>query len=93
MAYFANGSEGDAYLEHYCCKCLNYGDPDKPNCPILTVHLVFNYDQLDKGQNKLRECLSALIPTDENNFSGECRMFRPIGGDKYTPFLFNNAKG
>lgn len=92
MTYFSNGSEGDGYIERYCEKCLNYGEEEDPQCPILAVHLMFNYDQLEKGQEKLRECLSALIPTDDKGFGGECRMFRPIGGDAHTGFLFERTK-
>ena len=73
MAYFPNGSSGD-YLDAQCADCpanKNAGS-DGPQCPILHVQLLYNYDQLDKGQEKLKSAMELLIGED-----GNCRM-RPL---------------
>jgi hypothetical protein len=65
MAYFSNGSEV-LFLDEQCSECLiNDDDP----CPILLVQLEFNYVQVNKGNEKLREAMNILIGKD-----GVCRM-------------------
>lgn len=56
MAYFANGTDGD-YLEAQCEKC----PLGQKACPVLHVQLLYNYDQVAKGQEKLREAMNMLV--------------------------------
>ena len=72
MAYFANGTEGE-YLEAQCGRCPLV---DKV-CPIKHVQLLYNYDQLDKGQEKLKSAMEILIDEDGNYL-----MFRLIRVDQ-----------
>lgn len=39
-------------------------------CPVETVQLLYNYDQCDKGQEKLREAMNLLI--DEKGICQVC---------------------
>lgn len=83
MAYFSNGSEGCA-LDAQCSDCRI---PNDAPCPILWVQMTYNYDQLDKGNEKLREAMNCLV-----NERGECQMKPIIDGqlvdDKRTLDLF-----
>lgn len=76
MGYFSNGCEGEI-LDKQCDECVI---PNEEPCPILLVQLLYNYDQHDKGNEKLVDCLNNLI--DE---SGMCKMKQildRIGGIK-----------
>lgn len=66
MAYFSNGSDG-MYLDAQCDECI-HANPEA-SCPIACVQLMYNYDQLDKGNEKLRKAMNVLI--DEK---GNCQM-------------------
>lgn len=88
MAYFANGSSGEAF-DAQCEDCpLGYGwhDPcqgdliederePKP-CPIALVQLTYNYDQLKDGNKQLREAMSLLVADD-----GECQVRKLLAED------------
>lgn len=65
MAYFANGSEGEI-LDDQCAECKLSNDAD---CPVLWVQLTYNYKQLDKGSEILREAMNCLIAD-----KGICQM-------------------
>lgn len=56
MAYFPNGSSGEI-LDNQCASCSLGQSP----CPVLLVQLTYNYDQVDKGQEKLREAMEILV--------------------------------
>jgi hypothetical protein len=73
MAYFANGTEGDI-LQMQCCDCpLGFGwnDPRQgqlfeaeripKGCPVHAVQMLYNYDQVSAGQEKLRAAMNVLI--------------------------------
>ena len=64
MAYFPNGSSGEAF-EELCSDCEHY-----PICSVYSVQNLFNYDQCDEGQAKLRQCLNILVQE-----GGVCTMF------------------
>lgn len=70
MAYFSNGSEGE-YLESQCEECL-HANPESC-CPIAAVQVLYNYDQLEEGQEKLRAAMNLLI--DKH---GNCQMRKQI---------------
>lgn len=62
MAYFSNGSEGQAFYDE-CTSC-----PIEMNeCPIHGLQMLMNYDQI--GSGLLRSALNELV-----NDKGECHM-------------------
>lgn len=71
MAYFPNGTSGQMYQEKYCDNCIH----DKKNdCPILLLHLLWNYEQ-QEDETK-RRTLEAFIPSTEDGLGAEkCKMF------------------
>lgn len=71
MAYFANGTEGDI-LTNQCHTCL-HGMNDDVLCPVVSVQMTYNYDQLNDGNEDLRAAMNMLI--DEQ---GNCRMCQAI---------------
>jgi len=76
MGYFANGIEGGDYEEEYCCKCIHYSDnPEVPQCPVLLLHELYNYDDC----NKKDSFLHVLIPRNERGYNEKCTMFIPEG--------------
>jgi hypothetical protein len=56
MAYFSNGSAGEIF-DNQCDECPLGQGP----CPIASVQLMYNYDQLSDGQEKLREAMTILV--------------------------------
>ncbi len=76
MAYFANGTEGMAYEEKYCSKCVHLKTDNETGstfCPIMDAHMLVNYDQ-QKDEN-LKAVLDILIPATDG-FADECSMFK-----------------
>jgi hypothetical protein len=74
MAYFPNGQAG-LYLDEQCMDCL-HDDPDV-GCPIAFIQMEYNYTQLDKGQEQLREALNYLV-----NEKGDCQLKPLINKEK-----------
>lgn len=73
MGYFANSSEGAAFEETYCARCVHNGETP---CAVMLVHELYNYDQLDESEERLRGALNLLIDEDEYI----CRMFHAKEG-------------
>lgn len=78
MAYFANGTEGDMWQAVNCDRCRNWKsrgeeDPDNQGCPINDVQMLYNYDQLARGQEKLRSAMNLLIPEEQVMIDGKPR--------------------
>jgi hypothetical protein len=71
MAYFSNGTEG-IVLDNQCAVCPVGRNPDL-QCPVLLLQLAYNYEQLGKGQDKLREAITCLV--DEQ---GTCLMKKAL---------------
>jgi len=67
MAYFSNGTEG-MYFDEQCHNCI-HGMNDEVMCPIVYVQTTYNYDQLNKGNEQLRDAMTYLV--DER---GDCQM-------------------
>lgn len=93
MAYFSNGTEGYSWQEVNCDKCALWKsrgdeDPDNKGCPINDVQMLYNYDQLAGGQEKLRSAMRILIPEDQVLIDGkpayrvakQCSMFEAKDG-------------
>jgi hypothetical protein len=80
MAYFPNGTSGEIFIEHHCERCVNWRDNGNGHCcPIIDLHLIWNYDQIGEGDGNKRTkaFLEALIPTDQESkvYPAECSMF------------------
>lgn len=83
MAYFPNGTSRMNFEEHFCFRCVHrpVHDVNPPkDCAVLTLHWMWNYDQLDKSEVGVVKqiALYGLIPEIEINgvrFPGRCRMF------------------
>ena len=56
MAYFPNGSSGEV-LEIQCGRCPLGDGP----CPVVGIQMLYNYDQLNSGQKKLKDAMSMLV--------------------------------
>lgn len=64
MAYFPNAScPAVNRFNQQCATCVYEED-----CPILLAHLVYNYDQCAKDQEKLKEVLTWLVDNEGNCF-------------------------
>ena len=75
MAYFPNGEAGDVYERKYCERCVHYNDY---HCPILLLHLDWNYEQCAETEDGKRKkfILNSFIPTTEDDlFPEQCVMF------------------
>jgi hypothetical protein len=78
VGYFSNGSEGQGYMEHYCYKCVNWRDngSGSEGCPIIDLHLLWNYEAIGKGSDGVKStALNHFIPR-EGPYNGECTMFQ-----------------
>ncbi len=78
MGYFSNGTEGEMYMEHYCYRCMNWRDngTGTEGCPIIDLHLLWNYDAVGKDADKTKAtALSQFIPITKTE-NGECTMFQ-----------------
>lgn len=83
MAYFPNGTSGAIYEEQYCANCVHEGDLDGPGCPIMLLHLLYNYDQCSNGKTgkTIKSVLGTLIPETEDGLGAEqCSMFLAKAG-------------
>jgi len=67
MAYFSNSSEG-AVLDKQCEECPLEDYSDKP-CPVIIIQQLYNYDQLYKGNEQLKEAMNYLV-----NEKGICQI-------------------
>lgn len=76
MTYFPNGTAGCLFEEDVCSRCANQRK-EFGGCAITDVHMLYNYEQLREGQEKIRTILSMLITDD-----GECRMFLDAGNNQ-----------
>ena len=69
MGQFSNGTEGMAYQEQYCDRCIHDAQND---CPVWNAHLMFNSSDVPQIQS----ILEMLIPQREDGLGNEeCSMF------------------
>jgi len=73
MGYFSNGTEGDRYEEEYCLKCKHGQGEFSDDCPILALHMTYNYDQFK--DDILKSILDSFIPRDKDGYNEKCKMF------------------
>lgn len=68
MGYFSNGTEGMAYEERWCSRCIHRDD--ETGCAVMLAHNLHNYDEC----NNPASILHMLIP--RNGIENEqCEMF------------------
>jgi len=71
MGYFSNGTELEFYIEGYCVHCAHCRPDDEDHlCPILGLHLDYNYER----GNLIEKVLNELIPRAAIG-NGNCAMF------------------
>lgn len=74
MGYFPNSIAFDHFERHNCAHCIHNNDsPDALNCPVIELHLLFNYDQ--HGDKDIKDALNLFIPT-ESGQNKNCRMYQ-----------------
>ena len=72
MAYFSNGTDGDCYDKKYCSRCVH----NQGKCPILFLHLDWNYEAVGKDADPAKAAaLDTLWPRNDDGTNGECAMF------------------
>lgn len=67
MAYFSNGTEG-MILDDQCAECP-VGESEDSCCPVHAIQMLYNYDQLKKGNEQLKEAMNVLVDD-----KGKCQM-------------------
>ena len=82
MAYFPNGTAGEI-LDNQCCDCLH--EDEWAWCPVYAIQSLFNYDQVDKGQEKLRQAINMLV--DEKGICKVRATFRADKSDNPVPCM------
>jgi len=80
MGYFANGYDADLYEAKYCTACAHGGDRPGEICPVMALHLDWNYEQhtAEEGDTIRRQALEALIPTTKEHGNGACALWTPV---------------
>ena len=66
MGYFSNGTEGMAYEEMYCRRCIH----EENGCAVMLAHFLHNYDECNNPES----ILHMLIPR-KNGHNERCTMF------------------
>lgn len=77
MAYFPNGTSGEV-LDNQCCDCIH--EDEWSWCPVYAVQSLFNYDQVEKGQEKLKQAINMLVGED-----GKCHVRAAFRADNQGP--------
>jgi hypothetical protein len=72
MGYFPNGTSGEQYEAEFCNHCIHQNEDT--GCPVMNIHLLYNYDQLQDGQENLKQAMDILIPRPDIH-SEQCSMF------------------
>lgn len=68
MGYFSNGTEGYAYWETYCSRCVHDKHED---CQVWAAHLLCNYEECNNPDS----ILQMLIPRAKDGGNEQCKMF------------------
>lgn len=72
MAYFSNQDEGDWYEKHYCDKCFHKSED---GCPVMLLHLMWNYDAVGKNADKTKETVLNMLWPRDGVHNAQCAMF------------------
>ena len=79
MGYFSNGSEGAAYEELFCDRCVHRDRVvgEDRACPVWMAHLLYAYELCNEDEHPGKVMLDSFIPREEPGFygNGRCRMF------------------
>lgn len=71
MVYFPNGTSG-MILDEQCSECP-IGESEDSCCPVHAIQMLYNYDQLNKGNEQLKDAMNLLV--DGN---GKCKVREAI---------------
>lgn len=87
MANFKSGYPPAAWESIYCFRCTHDREQTLKDCPILSVHALFEITgygqtQEDSDAAVVKEILEVLIPSSEEGTPGECPMFVPALPDE-----------
>lgn len=55
MGYFANSTEGLAYEETFCSRCVH--NNEEVGCPVMLAHLLWNYEECNKPESILHKMI------------------------------------
>ncbi len=87
MGYFSNGTEGAEYETKYCGRCV-HGQDENAGCPIMGLHLAWNYDQVPPriptpeqcaASDLKRRVLDTFIPRTVDDLGNrQCTMFLTV---------------
>jgi hypothetical protein len=69
MGYFANGTDGMAFEDYYCSRCIHY-----LKCAVWEAHIIHNYNEC----NNKDSILHMLIPRDEHGYNQKCKMCHEV---------------
>lgn len=75
MVYFSNGTEG-MILDDQCSNCPVGEDC----CPVYSIQMMYNYAQLNKGNEDLKVAMDLLI-----NEKGKCQIREALKRANGTP--------
>lgn len=98
MGYFPNGTSNEMYIATYCYHCRNWRhdeDTDSYGCPIMDLHMFWNYDAVGKDKDETkRAALDTFIAANGDGLENDqCRMFLPFDADRCreTPDMFGGT--
>ena len=90
MAYFSNGSEGMAWQERNCDRCVNYldnGDGRGPGCPIWDVHMIHNYTDVNEKESVAARHLDPPGPEDRPGMGARGPTAREVAQPPLGPLV------
>lgn len=88
MGYFPNGTAGEMYEAKWCSRCVHSSDAEHESCPIMFLHMLWNYDACngdEDGASELEQTRhTALGVFIEQKGIGneECTMFHERTDDE-----------
>lgn len=74
MAYFPNGTAGDAFESQWCVRCINMPERDDRGCAVWLTHLLFAYEECNSKSNA-KKMLDILIEPGDSEKDPRCAMF------------------
>ncbi len=89
MGYFPNGTAGDMYEAKWCARCVHQ-KPDDGGCPVLLLHLLWNYDACNGDQDeasderKAKHTALGVFIAQKGTGNLKCTMFheKPADGGR-----------
>jgi hypothetical protein len=73
MAYFSNGTAGEAFYAEYCSGCV-HNVQEGGGCSVWLLHMLHNYQECNKPDSFLH----VLIPRNKDGLGNQaCTMYLP----------------